>query len=299
MNVGLLMFSCLAIVIGVSGLAFQLALRPPAERPRFGRRGRNRMRALRRHGWFRLAEPALRYMSATCEPMLPRGLSGKIERRLAEAGYPVGLTASELAGASVVAAAFFTVTLLALDFQSLPWPLVPLGAIAVASAPLGRISAEARRRGKAVTRRLPTVLELIVMCMGAGLDLPRSLVCVVESASDPSEPIVEELDAIVRELELGRTRKEALRSFADRVPTPEVNELVNTVVQSEDKGVPLSRALTIQSRTLKLRRSMAAERAASGAALMLVGPMSLIFLCVIALLLGPVLIRTTAGGLGA
>ncbi len=136
------------------------------------------------------------------------------------------------------------------------------------------------------------------MCMGAGLDFPGSLRQIIDSAAEPDEPIFEEFAQILRELELGYTRRRALQGFASRVPTAAVRELVNSVAQAEEKGTPLASVLTIQSQTQRLRRSVAAEQGASAAALMLLGPMTLIFVCVIALLLGPVVVRFMTGGLG-
>ena len=89
-----------------------------------------------------------------------------------------------------------------------------------------------------------------------------------------------------------------MEGFAARIPTDQVRELVNSVVQAEAKGSPLANVLTIQAQTQRLRRSIAAEESASEAALMLLGPMTLIFLCVIVLLLGPVVVRFMTGGLG-
>jgi tight adherence protein C len=77
-----------------------------------------------------------------------------------------------------------------------------------------------------------------------------------------------------------------------------VREFVSSVAQAEDKGTPLANILTIQAQTQRLRRSLAAEHTASAAALMLLGPMTLIFLCVIVLLLGPVVVRFASGSLG-
>ena len=118
----------------------------------------------------------------------------------------------------------------------------------------------------------------------------------MRSGSGFKEPIVEELQRVLQELDLGRTRRDAMRGLVERIPTEEVRELVNSVVQAEEKGSPLSRVLTIQAQTLRIRRSIAAEETAADAALMLVGPMTLIFLSVIVLLLGPVVLRFATGG---
>lgn len=103
---------------------------------------------------------------------------------------------------------------------------------------------------------------------------------------------------MLQELDLGHTRRSAMEGFAARIPTDQVREFVNSVVQAEEKGSPLASVLTIQAQTQRLRRSIAAEETASEAALMLLGPMTLIFLCVIVLLLGPVVVRFMTGGLG-
>lgn len=299
MTFALLTLSSLAAVLGITRVAYLVALERPPSPPQLGRRGRRRKRALRGSVSFRFVEPLLRCVGAWLHPLVPLGFRRRIERALMEAGYPLGLSVDELAASSALAflVSFAFLTLTTRRFEDY-LVLGVVGASVMAALPVARLSAVRKRRGKRITRSLPPVLELVVLCLSAGLDLPRALRCVVDSAADPFDPIVEELDVVVRELELGRTRKDALRGLAHRVTSVEVKEIVNSVIQSEEKGVALSKALTIQSRTLKLRRSMSAERAASGAALMLVGPMSLIFLCVIALLLGPVILRTTAGGFG-
>ncbi len=135
------------------------------------------------------------------------------------------------------------------------------------------------------------------MCMSAGLDFPSALRRTVESAPEPGEPIVEELRRVLQELDLGRTRRAAITGLVERIPSDEIRELANSLIQAEDKGSPIAHVLSIQAETLRLRRSVAAEETASEAALMLLGPMTLIFICVIVLLLGPVLARVVGGGL--
>ena len=136
------------------------------------------------------------------------------------------------------------------------------------------------------------------MCMSAGLDFPGSLRRIVDSAAEPNDPVIEEFNRVLQELDLGHTRRHAMEGLATRVPVDQVREFVNSVVQAEAKGSPLASVLTVQAQTQRLRRSVAAEETAAEAALMLLGPMTLIFLCVIALLLGPVVVRFMMGGVG-
>jgi len=229
-----------------------------------------------------------------------RAVHSKLQSVIVESGDHLGLSEDELLACSFLSGACAAGGALAVrhvtDVSGIWIPVVTTVGLVF---PYLRIRALARARSDRVTRGLPSVIELAAMCMGAGLDFPSSLRRVMESAPDPGEPIIEELARILRELDVGCTRREALRGFARRVPTDEVRELVNSAIQAEDKGSPLARVLTIQAQTLRLRRSVSAEEAASGAALMLVGPTALIFLCVIALLLGPVVVRFMVGGVAA
>ena len=137
------------------------------------------------------------------------------------------------------------------------------------------------------------------MCMSAGLDFPGSLRRIATSAADPNDPVIEEFSRVLQEAGSRTHTKERDGGLSpQRVPTAQVREFVNSVVQAEAKGSPLANVLTIQAQTQRLRRSIAAEETASEAALMLLGPMTLIFLCVIVLLLGPVVVRFMTGGLG-
>jgi tight adherence protein C len=293
----LLISGSTALLVGLAGLAFDLARRPPAPRPRFGNRGLQRARALSRRISFALIEPAIRYLAARLSGLWPRFLGPRVSNALTQSGDYLGLSEDELIAVSVASAvAFGGLGLLICPLYGLP-PVSAAAAVFLGGLlPWLRVRAVARDRAKRVTRSLPGVIELAAMCMGAGLDFPSSLRRVVESAPRADEPIVEELQRVLQELDLGCTRRSAMNGLALRVPSDEVRELVNSVLQAEDKGSPLARVLTIQAQTLRLRRSVAAEEMAAEAALMLVGPMTLIFLCVIVLLLGPVVVRVMTGG---
>jgi tight adherence protein C len=299
-NPALLLGASCAILAGLFGLTFELVRKRPARRPVLGNRGLKRAQALRRPGLFTLVEPALRYLAARLSGLWPGFLLPRVGRALTESGDHLGLSEDELIAASALSAIGCGALWLAVCMLTdLPVTSVAAAFLLGAFLPWFRLRAVAQDRAKSVTRSLPGVIELAAMCMGAGLDFPSSLRRVVESAAQPEEPIVEELQRVLQELDLGCTRRSAMHGLAARVPSDEVRELVNSVLQAEDKGSPLARVLTIQAQTLRLRRSVAAEEMASEAALMLVGPMTLIFLCVIVLLLAPVAVRVMTGGLGS
>jgi tight adherence protein C len=296
-SLALLLTGSVALLAGLSGITFELVRRPPSARPLLGNRGLRRAQALGRGVSFALIEPAVRYLAARLSGLCPGVLRVRVSAALTESGDYLGLVEDELIALCVLCATVCGgLALFACAFTDLPLAFAAAMSVLGAFLPWFRVRAIARGRVKRVTRSLPSIIEMAAMCMGAGLDFPSSLRRVVESAADPDEPIVEELQRVLQELDLGCTRRSAMNDFAARVPSEEVRELVNSVLQAEDKGSPLTRVLTIQAQTLRLRRSVAAEEMASEAALMLVGPMTLIFACVIVLLLGPVAVRVMTGG---
>ena len=289
-----------AIVGGTSGLALQLAKMPAAERPTLGARGLNRSKALRNGALFAALEPMVRLLAAWVALLCAERLRKRMRRSLTHAGDYLGLSEDELIGLCVLSGlGFGAVALVSCQRVEIP-RLLALGALGIGAAlPWFHVVGVAKARARAVGRGLPGAVELASMCMSAGLDFPGSLRRIVDSASDPSDPVIEEFARVLRELDLGHTRRSAMEAFAARVPTDQVREFVNSVVQAEEKGSPLASVLTIQAQTQRLRRSIAAEETASEAALMLLGPMTLIFMCVIVLLLGPVVVRFMMGGLGS
>lgn len=294
----LLVVSALTLLAGVSGAAFQLARMPILERPTLGTRGMRRLRALEAGGAFAAVEPATRIMGAWFRHLPLGPVRRTAQLALTRAGEWLGLSDDELFALSALAAMSVAATT-ALACTWFGWSpiFVPVASSLAATFPWLRVQAVGRNRARSVNRALPGVLELSAMCMSAGLDFPGSLRRVVGSAPDSREPIVEELVQVLQEMELGHTRRSALQRLAARVPTEQVCELASAIVQAEQKGNPLGPVLSIQAQSQRLRRSMAAEQIASDAALMLMGPMTLIFSCVIVLLLAPVAMRLLTGGL--
>ena len=289
----------LAIICGLVGTTYLLAQERPMERPTLGNRGVQRARALRGNALFALIEPVIRYVAVWIAEVPATSIRAALRPSLLHSGDYLGLSEDELLAASaIMSASLGAAATGACHALGVPLYLGAAGWVLGGMAPWLRIQAVARHRAKDVDRALPGSVELAAMCMGAGLDFPGALRRIVETATDPRAPLIEEFTRILQELELGHTRRSAMESFQRRVPTDQVRELVTSVVQAEDKGSPLAPVLSIQAQTQRLRRSIAAEEAASDAALMLMGPMALIFLCVIVLLLGPVVVRFIAGGLG-
>ena len=163
--------------------------------------------------------------------------------------------------------------------------------------PTLQLRSKTKERYKAVDRGLPAAIDLASLCMGAGLDFPGAIKHVVANMSDKKSPIRLELQRLLQEISLGRTRKQALQSFAERVRTDSVKEFVAAVMQAEEKGTPIALVLEVQATALRSRRSVLAEEAAARAGVLLMLPMLMIMVSIVLLLMGPLFIQMADGGI--
>jgi len=118
---------------------------------------------------------------------------------------------------------------------------------------------------------------------------------VIEKSSNPDDPLVEEFTLLLQTLNLGRTRKDALAEFARRCPNETVKEFVGSLIQAEERGNPVADVLQIQATSSRTRRSVRAEELAAKAGVQIVGPLMLIFVCIMGLILGPAIMTIKAG----
>lgn len=290
-------YTALGLVVSGIGLGvFTLARNPAVETPRLGMRGLKRAQALDEGGSFASIEPLMR-MVAGWVAHLPLGdRRRRIDEMLKHAGDWLGLTANEFVALSALGVVGFTAMgLVSVTLAELPSIMVFFFAGLGGILPYVRASGEQQRRFKEVNRTLPGAIDLASLCMGAGLDFPGSIRQIVDKAGR-RDSLVEEFQFILRELELGRTRRQALENFADRCPTEAVRDFVGTVIQSEEKGNPLAEVLRIQATMLRMRRSVMAEEGAARAAVLMMGPLMLIFGAIILVLLGPFIVNSMQSG---
>ena len=150
------------------------------------------------------------------------------------------------------------------------------------------------RRHLSIQRSLPFVLDLLTLSVEAGMDFISALQrnC---RAQHPS-PLDEELLRMTKEIQVGASRKDALRRMADRVRQPDLRSAAYALIQADELGVSIGAMLRIQSEQLRSRRFDRAERLAAQAPVKMLGPLMLcIFPAVFIILLGPVLAQAMKG----
>ena len=148
------------------------------------------------------------------------------------------------------------------------------------------------RRQSEIRKAMPDALDLLTICVEAGLGFDAAL-------SRVSEKWENELSLAfartIREVQLGKTRREALRDMADRLGIAEMSSFVAAIIQSEMLGVSMARVLRIQSDQMRVKRRQRAEEAAHKAPVKMIIPMALlIFPSIMIIILTPAAISIYA-----
>lgn len=257
-----------------------------------GVRGLRRLRSQQQSPLWRELEPLLRWLGAHVKPLLGEKVYARIDRQITLSGDFWGLLPEECvaltllsAGAGLACGAAYAAVL------SRGALYVLLGAALGAMLPYLQLSGLEEQRRKQVQNGLPYVIDLLALALSAGLDFPAALRQVVDKSSNGSDPLIEEIQLILQELQVGKTRKQALEQFAERVPSESVREFVGAVVQAEERGNPLGQVLEIQAEASRQRRSTRAEEAASKASVKMLGPMVLVFAAILLLIVCPMFLQ--------
>ena len=147
---------------------------------------------------------------------------------------------------------------------------------------------KAGERKTEVTHALPDALDLLVVCVEAGLGLNAAIVKVAEEIKLASPVLALELRQVNNEMKAGVNRIDALRSLAERTGVADVKSLVAVLVQTDRLGTSIAASLRAQSDSLRVKRRQRAEEAAHKVAVKLVFPLVLcIFPELLMVLLGP------------
>ncbi|MBN1302879.1 MAG: type II secretion system F family protein [Anaerolineales bacterium] len=145
------------------------------------------------------------------------------------------------------------------------------------------------RRQQEIRKAMPDALDLLTICVEAGLGFDAAM-------SKVSEKWENELSLAfaraIREVQLGKVRREALKDMADRIDLPELTSFVAAVIQSESLGVSMAKVLRIQSEQMRMKRRQFAEEKAHRAPTIMIIPMGLlIFPSIMIILLTPAALR--------
>lgn len=146
------------------------------------------------------------------------------------------------------------------------------------------------RRHKQIMRALPAVIDLLTLSVEAGLDFMTALKNIVEKRAP--DALSEEFSRMLFEIQLGKTRRQALQSTADRIRHPDIAAFTNALIQADEMGISIGAVLRIQSGEIRTRRFLRAEKLANEAPVKMLFPLvAFIFPVVFLILLGPIIAR--------
>jgi tight adherence protein C len=214
-----------------------------------------------------------------------------LARRLRAAGLAERLTVTGFLALRVAA----TALALGLGVLVTFWSGLGRGIVAVVAlgalgygGPILVLNALARRRRRKVAPALPDALDLVAVCVEAGLGLDAAIQQLTQQTSGP---LADELDLTLSEMRVGASRQEALRNLAARVDVPELTRAVRSIAQAEQQGSSLGRTLGILAQEARQRRQVAAEAEANKAPVKMIFPTAgFIFPALFVVVLGPALI---------
>ena len=145
-----------------------------------------------------------------------------------------------------------------------------------------------KRRLSRVRVRLPFAVDLIALMMEAGGGFQECLqTAVVENGN---HPLTEEMAEVLRQISLGRPRKEALLAMQERLQDPDINELVFAINKGEELGTPLSAILRDQAEQMRIKRSQRGEKAAAEAQVNIVFPGMVVMIACLLVVIAPIVL---------
>ncbi|MDR3754466.1 MAG: type II secretion system F family protein [Terracidiphilus sp.] len=145
-----------------------------------------------------------------------------------------------------------------------------------------------KKRQKKINRGLPDVLDLLVICMEAGLSLDQATARTAQELTQSLPELCDELNIVVLEQHAGRGRADAWKHMAERTAVESVRNLVSMLVQTEQFGTSIAKVLRVHSDSLRVQRVQMIEELASKTSVKLVFPLVLfIFPALFLVTLGP------------
>jgi tight adherence protein C len=149
-----------------------------------------------------------------------------------------------------------------------------------------------RQRQRDIFETFPDALDLMRVCVSAGLGLDAALARVGKEIEFNSAALAEEFHELNLQLRAGMSRQEALRNMAERTGVEDVGSLVSMLIQSERFGTSVSESLKVHADSLRIKRKMLAQEAAGKIPVKLTIPMILcIFPAIFVVILGPAIIQ--------
>jgi tight adherence protein C len=231
-------------------------------------------------------------------PLLSVSYRQKTQLLLRYAGLDYALSPEQFFGGKIIAGAAcaggMQLLLLPRGGLSLTWLCIVFVCGFVYPDLWLRDQREARQRQ--ILKALPLYLDIVTLCVEAGLNLTSALTQAVQKG--PANPFKQELNRVLRDVRTGRPRVDAFRSLAERIQMPAVSSLVSALVTADRQGSALGPILRAQSEQRRTERFQRAEKLAMEAPVKMLFPLiAFIFPCTFAVIAFPIAMKFMQEGL--
>ena len=241
----------------------------------------------------RVVAPLLEGLTGMAQRFTPKGYGEKVAQKLVHAGNPPNLNVDKVLVMKLlglVSVVFWLPITLMLGFQG---PLLLVGVVVLWGVsfmyPDVLLNRKIEDRQKEISRKLPDILDLLVISVEAGLGfeqaLDRTCTAVPGALSD-------EFRRMLHEIRIGASRADALRAMADRSDVPELRSFILAMLQADTFGVSISRLLRSQADEMRIKRRLLAQEKAQKAPVKMLFPLVFcIFPSIFVVILGPAMIN--------
>ncbi len=239
----------------------------------------------------RVVVPLIEKIGEISTRFTPQKLLQETTLKLELAGNPGRMDAATFLATRFVGAAVFGGGLLLIALLAKTWPLGRIVLVVGIFTAIGFffpqlwLQSRINSRQGEVRKALPDALDLLTICVEAGLGFDAAMSKVAEKWENELSLM---FGRCIREVQLGKMQREALRDMADRLGLPELTSFVAAVIQSQILGVSLAKVLRIQSDQLRMKRRQFAEELAHKAPVKMIIPMALLtFPSIMIILMAP------------
>jgi tight adherence protein C len=238
----------------------------------------------------RVIRPILEGAASFVTRFAPANAMENSRHQLDLAGRPNNWGPTEFLGFQVVAAlmlAVFAFLVLNISGQAVPRRVLGtlIGGVLGYFLPVLWLRSKIRRRQDEVIKALPDALDLLTICVEAGLGFDAAM----SKVSDKwDNELSRAFNRVIQEIRLGKLRREALREMDHNLEVTDITSFVAAVIQADQLGVSMAKVMRIQSEQMRIRRRQRAEEKAHQAPVKMLFPMVfLIFPAIYVVLLGP------------
>ena len=242
----------------------------------------------------RIVEPLKKNIRTAIRSKTPKGLISELELNIEKAGRPYDLGISGwlvIRFAISVVLPFFLILLIAHGKSAFSHKLL-LSCITIMIClilPKFLLESKIKMRRKVVTRQLPDVLDILTVSVESGLSFDSALAKVVEKNYGE---LATEFKKVLNEIQLGKTRREALKNMSVRCDADDVRLFISSIIQAEQLGVSIGKVLRIQADQMRIKRRQRAEELAIKAPVKMLLPLVIFVLPgIFVVILGPAIVQ--------